>query len=141
MLLDSMLSFAAAQAVTATGDTASTNSVDCGPLDSGAGNPNYVLVRVAATFTSGGTPTLQAVMQDSANNSAFADVLAFPATALASLGANQLLVRAPVPVGLRRYLRIAWRVAGGTFTGGSVSAYALDSVQAQQLMPSGFVVA
>jgi hypothetical protein len=58
--------------------------------------------------------------------------------ALAALSANRVLVRTPLPVGLRRYLRVAYRVATAALTGGSFSAMLISDVQAQQYLPSGF---
>jgi len=143
MILDSQMQLSAAQAVTALGDTASTNVYDTGAAaDVGAGEEQYVFVRTVAAFTTAAGGTLQIVLQDSADNSSWADVnVLSPVTAVAALTANTTQVRARFPIGLRRYLRIAYRVATGVMTGGTVDAYFGSEVQANTSYPSGFTVA
>jgi hypothetical protein len=143
MILDSQEQLSDAQAVTSTGDAASTNVYDTGAAaDVGIGNDIYVYVKTKAAFTSGGSGTLQVVLQDSADNSTFADVQALtPVKALATLTANTDLVRARLPIGLRRYIRLAYRVGTAAMTAGTVDAYLSLEVQAQQYGSSGFSVA
>ena len=81
------------------------------------------------------------VLQDSADNATFADVASTAPRALAALGANQVIARVQLPTPLRRYWRVVYRIAGATTTGGSVSAFLANDVQAQQILPSGFQVA
>jgi hypothetical protein len=71
----------------------------------------------------------------------FADVMATAPFALAALTGGKLIALAPLPMGLRRYWRVVYRVATAALTGGTFSASVLNNVQAQQYMPSGFVVA
>lgn len=143
MILDTQEQFSDAQAVTSTGDTASTNVYDTGAAaDVGIGYDTFVYVKTKAAFTSGGSGTLQIVLQDSADNSSFADVQALtPAKALSTLTANTDLVRARLPIGLRRYVRLAYRVGTAAMTAGTVDAYLALDVQAQQYGASGFAVA
>lgn len=143
MILDSMECFSAAQAITSTGDTASTNVYDTGAAhDVGIGNDVYIFAKTKAAFTSGGAGTLQFVLQDSADNSSWADVQTLtPAIALASLTANTTQVRARLPIGLRRYIRIAYRVGTAAMTAGTVDAYLALDVQADRSYASGFTVA
>lgn len=143
MILDTQETFAAAQSVVgAAGDIVSTNVYDTGAAaDSGAGEPFYIYAKLNAAVTSGGAATLQVVLQDSADNSTFADVQTLtPALALASLTANKELCRARIPVGIRRYLRLVWRIGAATTTAGTASGYIVKDVQAQQYAPSGFTV-
>ena len=143
MILDSQNQFSSAQAVTSVGDTVSTDVYDTGAAtDVGIGYDIYLYIRSVAAFTSGGAGTLQFVLQDSANNSAWADVQSLtPAKALATLTANTDQVRARLPIGLRRYLRVVYRVGTAAMTAGTVDANLVLDVQAQQYGASGFSVA
>lgn len=146
MILDNQATYAAAQLVTATGDTASSNSYDHGPGSSGAGaySPGgglWLVVKTVAGVTSGGAATVQAVLQDSADNATFADVMAVtPALALAALGANKTLGLSRFPGTLRRYTRVAWRVGTAVLTAGSLSAFVVMDTDLQQYLASGFKV-
>lgn len=146
MILDNQATYAAAQAVTATGDTASSNSYDHGPGSSGGGaySPGgglWVIAKTNAAVTSGGAATVQAVLQDSADNATFADVMTLsPALALAALGANKTIGMARFPGTLRRYTRIAWRVGTAVLTAGTLSAFVVLDADLQQYLASGFKV-
>lgn len=145
MLINSQDTFSDNQTVTAIGDTPSTNSVDTGPVapggGKGVGQIVWAFVKTGSAVTSAGSPTVAVVLQDSADNAAFADVATLaPAAAPAALGANKVIVRTPFPVPLRRYLRLVYRVTGAVLTGGTFSAFPVRDVDAQQYMPSGFRV-
>ncbi len=142
MILDNQAVFANAQAVTALGDTPSTNSYDTGPGNSGPGYGDlWLLAKVNTGFTSGGAGTLQAVLQDSADNSSFADVMAMsPALALAALGANKAIATVRLPGNLRRYIRVTWRVGTAAMTAGTASAFVVLDADIQQYLASGFKV-
>ena len=142
MILDNQNMLSLAQAVTSTGDTASTDVYDTGAAaDVGIGYDTYLHIRTGVAFTSGGAGTLQFVLQDSANNSAWADVQSLtPVRALAALTANTEQVRTRLPIGLRRYIRVVYRVATAAMTAGTVDAHLALDVQAQQYGASGFQV-
>jgi hypothetical protein len=139
MILDKMAELALAQNVFSAGtDVASTNVYDTGAAaDVGAGE-NLFLFAKMATALAGGT-SIQVVLQDSADNSSWADVQSAKAVLLASATANAVLCKMRLPIGLRRYLRIAWRSVGTT-TAGTGSAYITKDVDAQQYSASGFTV-
>lgn len=142
MILDNQTMYANGQAVTSTGDTASTNSYDHGPGNAGPGAGDLWLVaRTGAAVTSGGAGTVQVVLQDSADNSAFADVMVLtPALAIAAMGANKTIALARMPGNVRRYTRIAWRVGTAALTAGTFSAFPVLDVDMQQYLTSGFKV-
>ena len=146
MILDNQATYSAAQAVTATGDTASSNSYDHGPGNSGGGaySPGgglWLVAKTNAAVTSGGAATVQVVLQDSADNATFADVLvATPALALAALGANKTVALTRFPGTLRRYTRVVWRVGTAVLTAGTFSAFVVLDVDMQQYLASGFKV-
>lgn len=145
MILDSQEVFSAAQAVTATGDTVSTNQIDTGSAaDDGIGEDITVFAKVNTTFTSAGAPTMQAVLQSSADNSTYVDKLISPAYALATLVAGFVLMNSVIPIGpntvSNRYLRMVYRVAVTTFTAGSVDAFIVKNPQAYQFGANGYAV-
>lgn len=142
-VLDSQLVFAEAQAVTATGDDASSNVYDTGGAngqgDQGLTGENlWVVAKVDTTATSGGSATVQAVLQDSADNASFADVVAGPAVAVANLVAGASLLRVQPPVGMRRYWRVVWRVGTAALTAGKFTAYIANAIQYNVARESGF---
>ena len=144
-MLDQSTKLASAQAVTSTGDTASSNVYDNGSVNSSdislTGENLWINAVVDTTATSGGAATLQAVLQDSADNSTFADVLAGSVVALAGLTAGAVVMQVQPPVGLRRYFRIVWRVGTAALTAGKFTAYVSNSVQRNVSRPSAFTVA
>ena len=143
-MLDNYGKLASAQAVTATGDTASTNIYDNGSANASdnsmTGENLWVNAVVDTTATSGGAATMQAVLQDSADGSTFADVLAGPVVALASITAGAVLLQVQPPVGMRRYFRIAWRVGTAVLTAGKFTAYVSNTLQRNIARQSGFTV-
>lgn len=143
MILDDMAAYATAQAVTATGDTASSNSYDHGAAASigqGAG-PLWLVTKTVAAVVSAGGGTVQPVLQDSADNSTFADVMVLgPAAAVAAMGANKVQTVTRFPGTLRRYTRVAWRVGTAVLTAGTFSAFVVMDTDLQQYLASGFRV-
>lgn len=142
MILDAQEQFSAAQSIAAAaGDVVSTNVYDTGSAaDSGAGEVVWLYAKTVAAVTSGGAATVQVVLQDSADNATFADVMSGPVWALASLGANKEIAKQRLNTPLRRYLRVVYRIGTATTTGGTASAYLVKDVQAQQYAASGFTV-
>lgn len=142
MILDSQNTFCSALSVArAVGDAVSTDVYDTGAAaDVGIGENFYVYAKMDAALAGAGA-SIQVVLQDSADNSTFADAEAGRVVPLASATANAELARLRVPLGLRRYLRVVFRISGATTTGGTASAMLALDVQAQQYGASGFTVA
>jgi hypothetical protein len=107
----------------------------------GVGQEQYLFIRTGTAFTSGGAGTLAIVLQDSADNSSWADVQISPTYALAALTANKVLLQSRFPIGLRRYIRVAYRVATAAMTGGTVDAFTVMDEQSNTAYASGFTVA
>lgn len=142
MILDTQETFSEAQSIAAAaGDVVSTNVLDTGPGNSGAGENVNLFVKLNAAVTSGGAATVAVVLQDSADNATFADVRVYSANALAALTANKLLVADRLPAVLRRYIRVVYRIGTATTTAGSASAYLVKDLDLQQYMPTAFTVA
>ena len=143
-MLDVNTKLSAAQAVTSTGDTASTNIYDNGSANSsevGLTEEIWLNVMCSTTATSGGSATVQAVLQDSADGSTWADALVGPSFAVANVTAGTVLLQAQPPVGTRRYLRVAYRIGTAALTAGKFEAFFSMDVQRNVARPSGFTVA
>lgn len=143
MLLDSQEVFSAAQAVTTQTDNPSTNLLDTGAAqDEGVGEGVWLTVKTNVTATSGGSATVQAVLQ-TAIDAAFTspiDALIGPAVAVASVTAGTELLKARLPIGLKRYLRVVYRIGTAALTAGKFDAFLTKDVQAQNYYASGFSV-
>ena len=134
MIIDKLLQVSGAQAVTAS--AASTDVIDFGQTNPNSGiNQNTTMaITVDETATAGGSATVTFSVQDSADNSTFADVAVTAAIGKASLTAGaQVLI--PMPVQHRRYVRAYYTVATGPLTAGKVSAQIVAGVQANRAYP------
>jgi hypothetical protein len=143
-MLDTYTKLATAQAVTATGDTASTNVYDAGSAaasDIGTADHLYLNVNCDTAATSSGAATLTPVLQHSDDNSTFADALVGPTIALSGLTAGASLWKAKFPLGLKRYTRVVFRVGTAALTAGAFSAFYSMGVEHNVARPSGFTVA
>ena len=136
-IIDRFLQVSVAQAITVTAP--STDVIDAGATksasigrDIGSGEPLYLEVSVASTMTGAGTLTI--ALQDSADNSSFADVLALPAIAVAALTAGKTYYL-PLPAGMRRYIRANYTITGGPFTGGTLNAQIVNGMNFIRSMP------
>jgi len=128
MLLDALCVLSNAQAPT-TGTTASTNVMDfeVANPDQGPGNPLWIRCMVEALFANG--TSIQAVLQDSADNSSWATILSGPLVLTAAAIAGKRLLETPLPSKHRRYLRLAY-IIDGTMNAGSINASIGPEVQA-----------
>lgn len=117
LYLDKKLELSANQSITATKE--SENAIDFGTNCSAAGKT--IDIRIKEAFA-GGT-SLQFVLQDSADGSAYMDKLTSPAFQTAQLKASgtDVFYSLAIPKGLRRFIRLNY-VATGTFTKGKVHA-------------------
>ena len=138
-IIDKNLQISAAQVVTVT--AVSTDVIDAGATknptigrDLGGGTQLFLEITVGAAFTAAGAGTLTIALQDSADNSSFADVLTTPALALASLvvGARFYI---PLPAKMRRYIRANYTVATGPMLTGNVSAQVVDGMTVERAYP------
>lgn len=138
MFIDSQEALAEAQSVAAAaGDIVSTNVYDTGAAaDVGIGENMYLTAKMNAALVGAGA-SIAVVLQDSADNSSFTDKLVGPTVAVASATANRNLAKIKLPIGLRRYLRVVFRISGATTTGGTASAYLVKDLDAQQYLASG----
>lgn len=140
-IIDKFLELSAAQVVTATAPT--TNVIDAGATknanlgrDIGSGEPLFLEFSVATTATAVGAATVVMALQDSADNSAFADVLTTIAVPVASLVAGATFYL-PLPPGLRRYIRGNYTVATGPLQTGAFNASVVDGMNFIKSQPDG----
>ena len=141
MILDTQEVLSTAQAFTATGDTVSTNVIDTGAAhDEGPGEEASLVVNCTQSVTSAGAPTVQFVLQTSPDNSAWADLAMSNAFLKAALLINTTVWVMRLPVGMKRYYRLVYRVAVTTLTAGAFSAFVVKDPQVQQYLPIGYAV-
>ncbi|MGH8810367.1 MAG: Bbp16 family capsid cement protein [Advenella sp.] len=143
MILDKLLMFSEAQAVTAT--AASTDVIDLSPMkgtkrDIGVGEPLEFWATVNTTATADGAATLNVQLQTSADNSAWVTLYDSGTLALASLTAGKRILSTKVPAGVLKYLRVNYVVATGPLTAGAFTAGINLDVDANYSYPSGFTV-
>ncbi|MEW6310779.1 hypothetical protein AUR59_020115 [Stutzerimonas balearica] len=138
-IIDRFLQVSAAQAVTAS--AASTDVIDAGATknasigrDIGAGTPLVMEFDVLTAPTAAGAATVTFSVQDSADNSSFADVVATKAVPIAELTAGKQ-VFLPLPPGLRRYVRAYYTIGTGPLTAGAFNAQVVDGANFQRAYP------
>ncbi len=124
MYIDSQEIFSEAQSIiSAVGDVVSTNVYDAGAAsDIGNGEEMFVYVKTNAAVVGAGS-SVQVVLQHSVDNATWADLATAPVVGATQAIANTVLARFAVPIGTRRYLRLAYRISGGATSAGSVSGY------------------
>lgn len=125
MILDKLLMFSEAQAVTAT--AASTDVIDLGPIDGtrrdiGVGYPLEFWVLVNTNATAAGAATVNVQLQTSPDNSAWTTIYESGALALAALTAGKRIMSAKVPAGVQKYLRVNYAVSTGPLTAGAFTS-------------------
>lgn len=143
MILDKLLMFSEAQAVTAT--AASTDTIDLGPIkgtvrDIGVGAPLELFVNVNTTATAAGAATVNFQLQTSADNSSWTTLVASGDQALAALTAGKRIFSVKVPSGVQRYLRVNYTVGTGPLTAGAFTAGINLAVDQQASYPTAFTV-
>ncbi|EEW1799916.1 hypothetical protein MVR16_001688 [Escherichia coli] len=125
MILDKLLMFSEAQAVTAS--AASTDVIDLSPIDGtrrdiGVGYPLEFWATVNTTATAAGAATLNVQLQTSPDNSTWTTLYDSGTLALAALTAGKRLFSAKVPAGVQRYLRVNYVVGTVPLTAGAFTS-------------------
>ena len=133
MILDSLLEFSDAQAVTST--AVSTNIVDLGPVvdnalrDIGTGERMFLIVTTNTAATDSGSDATLAVTleSDSTANLATSPTVHLSTGALAFAAfsaAGSVVFAGPLPAGLyEQYLGVRYTVASGPLTAGAFDAF------------------
>lgn len=153
MILDSLLQFSSAQAIT-TGDTASTNIIDLlNPRDLGIGDDPALKLAIYITeaFTSAGAGTLTVKFQGAPNSAGspgsyvtYAESRAYALAELV-LGAKLLPIDVPhrdptLTVTFPRFYRLLYSVATADFTAGKISAEIVIDRQDSSQYPAGLTI-
>lgn len=125
MILDKLLMFSEAQAVTAT--AASTDVIDLGPIDGtrrdiGVGYPLEFWTTVNTTATASGAATVNVQLQTSPDNSTWTTIASSGDLALSALVAGKRIVSQKVPSGVKKYLRVNYTVGTGPLTAGAFTS-------------------
>lgn len=145
MILDKLLMFSNAQALTAT--AVSTDVIDLGVArDIAPGYPIKGFVAVITALLSGGATTLQVQVQGSTDNSTFTTYWESEAIAKASITAagSRIDFEMPRPTpgrALPRYLRLNYIAAVADFTAGTITAGLVLDRGDQVYYPPGIAVA
>ena len=127
MYIDKNLQVSNEQAVTAS--AASTDVIDFGQGNPDAGMADlYAVITTDEAAAAAGAATVTFSVQDSADNSTFADVAVTVAIAKATLVAGYQHV-IPLPTKLRRYCRVYYTVGTGPLTAGKFSAQVVAGFQ------------
>jgi len=134
MFIDKFLQVSDEQAVTAS--AASTDVIDFGQANPNVGmdDRSKMVITVDTAATADGAATVTFSVQDSANNSDFADVAVTAAVGKATLVAGHQIV-IPMPTKLRRYCRVYYTVATGPLTAGKFSAQVVTGIQQNVAYP------
>lgn len=125
MILDKLLMFSEAQAVTAT--AASTDVIDLGPIDGtrrdiGVGYPLEFWTTVNTTATASGAATVNVQLQTSPDNSTWTTIASSGDLELSALVAGKRIVSQKVPSGVQKYLRVNYTVGTGPLTAGAFTS-------------------
>lgn len=139
MILDSQTRFSDAQSIAAAaGTVASTNYYDTGAAaDVGIGQEEYLVISVGTAVAGAGASVQFALQSD--DNSSFSSPTTFPLTnaiGVASLTANSVQYRGRLPIGLERYIRVAYIISGATTTAGTATAYLTNDIQHAPVLPT-----
>lgn len=140
MIIDKFLQVSNEQAVTSS--AASTDVIDFGQTNPNVGNDDLskFVITVDEAATASGAATVTFSVQDSADNSTFADVAVTAAIGKATLAAGYQVV-IPMPTRLRRYVRVYYTVATGPLTAGKFSAQVVTGVQQNTAYPDSSRIA
>ncbi len=145
-MLDSEVIFSAAQSTAAApiGNTASTNSYNCGSVndsdDAMTGENVWVNVVCNTPFTSSGAATVQALLQSAPDDATWTTAVAGPVLPISSVVAGTPLLQTQPPTGMQQYWQTVLVVGAYALTGGAVDSYVSNSIQRNTQRPAGFTV-
>jgi hypothetical protein len=140
-IVDNNLYMSDAQAVTATASSTKSLDMATATRNVGGGQSLELVIQVATTVAaSGGASNVTFSLDDSADNSSFAVVVATMAIPKATLVAGYEVLRIRLPLGLRRYIQVSYTVDTNNLTAGAFNAYLALDRQDNIARPSGFSV-
>jgi len=142
MLIDKLLMFSEAQAITAA--AASTNSLDMGPArDIGVGEDLYVFINVDVAMTDGGSDsTLTVDLYGDSTTSFTPDgkQTLFTIPAVSAAGTQYFAKISPDFAAQYRYLELYYTPNTGNLTTGSFTAGIINGIQKAKMYAKGYVI-
>jgi hypothetical protein len=142
MLLDSQNQFSAAQPVTATGATVSTNVIDLGVArDIGGSVTDHLMLlcEVVTPFASAGAATLTVQFQTSPDNTVWSTLSQSDAIPVSALVQGYKFLPGELPGPTSRYLRLNYVVGTAAMTAGALTAALVPSLDVQPSYPRAYV--
>jgi len=143
MLVDKLMQFSDAQAVTSA--AGSTSTIDLGEArDLGTGNDLYVVAVVTTAFTDAGSNSTLTVALEGDSTESFTpdgtrDLFVFPA--LSAVGDTLIAKLSPGSEGLQyRYVRLKYTPNNGDLTSGSITAYLTDNAHRVKLFAKNYTI-
>lgn len=130
MILDRLLVFSDAQAVTAT--AASTDSIDLSQIrDIGTGADLYLVVACVVAMTDTGSDSTVAVTYETDDNPSFSSVASVTVGTFAAVSAagTTIIHRLNPAQANERYMQLRYTVSGGNLTTGSFDAFITQDIQ------------
>lgn len=121
MYLDKMLLFEDSDSAI-TASRASTNVIDLGAADLGKSDPMEVFVRVSEAFNNLTSLAIKAQTDDAVGFGTAVDLPIQETILLAGLTLNKEVFKVRLPVGVKRYARLYFTVAGTAPTTGKLQA-------------------
>lgn len=98
----------------------------------------FVVVRLSAACTSGtSAATVQVVLQHSADNITFTDLVASPAYTIADCVQYAVLLAVRIPQASKRYVRVAYRIGTEVLTAGTFQSLIVLDADMQDLFMRG----
>lgn len=128
MIIDKFLQVSNAQAVTVSAPSTDVIDFVQATPDTGTDGYSKMVITVSEAATAAGAATVTFAVQDSADNSAWADVAVTAPIGKAALvpGFQHVI---PMPPKLRRYCRAYYTVTTGPLTAGKFSAQIVAGIQ------------
>lgn len=117
-----------------TSTAASTNIYDAGAQGDANGHNLWIVVRVNTALTSGTSTGTVSAQLETADDSGFTTnkttLIATGAIIVTTAVAGYVFMKAQIPLGIRRYLRVNYVVASENLTGGAFDAFIVSDVDA-----------
>lgn len=131
MILDAKLKFSDSQAVTVTAD--STNVLDLQAAGDALGEENlYLAIQTkAADVAAVGAATVTFDLVTSVDEAFSSPITLYSSGAIgkAALTKNKSIIKLPLPIGVKRYLKVVYTVATGPLTAGAFDAFLTPNVE------------
>lgn len=143
MMIDQQSTFSDEQTLAvATGTIASTNIIDAGAANAdsglGDGQETYVNFHVKEDLDSSGDAATVNVKIQTATDAAFTSpVDLYQSGVLAQSAFNAGLAPVRMPLGVLRYIRVVYVLAGANGTAGKISAFLTKDIARQRAYPIG----